>query len=220
MEMDYGSVTEGLQQLKHTSPYSKFFGSQSHGSEVNPTIDERVLSDFEAQYRVVLPADYRGFLLQVGNGGAGPSYGLFPLGIEDGGTDAGPQPWQEDDGFVGIVSQPFPHDMAWNDLSGRPEFDEEHGDDPEWVDQYQRDLDAWEKTYWCTSQVNGAIPICHLGCALRQWLVITGPEAGNVWNDDRAEAGGLKPLQQNGRPRTTFLQWYCDWLDKSLKVLE
>ena len=52
--------------------------------------------------------------------------------------------------------------------------------------------------YWNATQVNGAIPICHLGCCLRQWLVVTGPEAGNVWDDVRADYAGFKPVQSKG----------------------
>jgi hypothetical protein len=45
---------------------------------------------------------------------------------------------------------------------------------------------------------------------------VTGSEAGNVWNDFRSDYRGLEPLQQKGRKRVTFLQWYMDWLDEAL----
>ncbi len=67
--------------------------------------------------------------------------------------------------------------------------------------------------------MNGAIPICHLGCALRQWLVVTGPEAGNIWCDYRADRRGIYPLSAPGKERVTFYQWYRDWLDDVLKAL-
>jgi hypothetical protein len=31
--------------------------------------------------------------------------------------------WSENDGFVGILSKPFPHRGPWNDLSGEPVYD-------------------------------------------------------------------------------------------------
>lgn len=34
---------------------------------------------FEARYNVKLPPEYVFFITQVGNGGAGPYYGLYPL---------------------------------------------------------------------------------------------------------------------------------------------
>jgi hypothetical protein len=60
--------------------------------------------------------------------------------------------------------------------------------------------------------VNGAIPVCHIGCALRRWLVVTGPERGHIWCDDRADQRGLYPLRLHGADRVTFIDWYLDWL--------
>ncbi len=61
----------------------------------------------------------------------------------------------------------------------------------------------------------GAIVISHLGCAARQWLIITGPEAGRIWSDNRADDEDLAPLlDQHGAPMT-FGRWYLNWLDES-----
>jgi hypothetical protein len=130
------------------------------------------------------------------------------------------RPWTENDWFVGVLSEPFPHTGPWNDLSEKPLYDESRENDPEWEDEYQRQMSSWrERVYWNTANVNGAVPICHRGCALRQWLVVTGPEAGNVWDDHRVDLRGLKPVQQAGRERVAFLQWYCSWLDEALRQL-
>ena len=217
---DFSAISNGLLRLRLAKSRVKVFGSEGHMFACNATLSESVVREFEAQYRIVLPVDYRSFLLEVGNGGAGPAYGLFPLGMEDGGTGDGPRPWYENDGFVGNLAAPFPHRRPWNDLAGKPEYKEELEDDSSWEDEYQRKKGLWEQVYWATANVNGAIPICHLGCAMRQWLVITGPEAGNVWDDNRADYGGLKPTQCGTRKRTTFLQWYKTWLEDALRQLE
>jgi hypothetical protein len=194
------------------------FGSETHGFRVFPPLSEERVRAFEAKHRIVLPLEYRGFLMNIGNGGAGPYYGLFKLGEMDDGFEH--KAWTEDGGFVGILSEPFPHTEPWNDLTGKPQFDEERENDHEWEYEYNRQLDDWENShYWNTRHVNGAIPICHLGCALRQWLVVTGAEAGNVWNDDRVDLRGLSPLQQGTLRRVTFLQWYTFWLDEGMEAL-
>lgn len=65
---------------------------------------------------MTLPGDFRTFLAAIGNGGAGPFYGVFPLGKVDDNFDL--RDWTEVD--VGILSEPFPFDEEWNDLSAKP----------------------------------------------------------------------------------------------------
>lgn len=218
MEAEFAAIRAGLQQLQMSASPPNLFGSQSHGFHTHSPLSEENVREFEFRHHITLPQDYRGFLIHVGNGGAGPAYGLFKLGEMDDGFED--ESWIEDGGFVGVLSEPFPHTGPWNDLSAMPVYDESREDDPAWSEEFERLRDAWEdRVYWNTANVNGAIPICHLGCAKRQWLVVTGPEAGNVWDDRRADLGGLEPVRQVGRERVTFLQWYLSWLDDALRQL-
>ena len=57
----------------------KCFGSQAHAFRLNPPIAEAEVHRFEHRHGISLPDDYRAFLIQAGNGGAGPYYGLLPL---------------------------------------------------------------------------------------------------------------------------------------------
>ena len=58
---------------------SALFGATVHHYQLNPPASEGLLREFETRNEVSLPADYRQFLLQVSNGGAGPYYGLYEL---------------------------------------------------------------------------------------------------------------------------------------------
>lgn len=219
MEADFAVIRDDLRRLRASIARLNVFGSQAHGFRMHPALSEEEVKQFEARHHITLPSEYRGFLIHVGNGGAGPAYGLFKLGEMDDGF--GHEVWKEKDGIIGVLSLPFPHTGPWNDLSEEPVYDEFRESDPDWKEEYQRQMDAWEdRVYWNTANVNGAIPLCHLGCALRQWLVVTGPEVGNVWDDYRTDHGGLKPLQQADRQRVTFLQWYRSWLDDALRQLQ
>ncbi len=197
-----------IKRLQSAPPKSTF-GADSHGFELYPSLTDSEVADFEEQHGVALPPEYRDFLVHIGNGGAGPAHGVFRLGVMDNGF--GHAKWHAKSDFVGDLSAPFPLTGAWNDLTGEPEYDETN------EDQYEIDLEVFEQRYWSTENVNGAVPVCHLGCAYRQWLVVTGDEAGNVWCDDRADRKGIYPLADDASTRFTFVQWYRQWLDGLLE---
>ena len=46
---------------------------------LRPALAEAAAARFERKHTVVLPAGYRAFLTTLGDGGAGPYYGLEPL---------------------------------------------------------------------------------------------------------------------------------------------
>jgi len=174
---------------------------------MNPVLSASEATAFERDHKIVLPSDYRQFITEVGNGGAGPFYGVFPLGVMD--HNLGQRPWNEDDGFVGILSKPFPFREEWNDRSGYPEAELLKGD----VTEYDRQIEQFDERYWSSELVNGAFPICHEGCALRIWLVVTGEQAGRLWEDRRSESAGLRPVRLSDGSAATFSEWYKEWLD-------
>lgn len=55
------------------------FGSQNHHYEWAPVIPLSQVREFERRHCIQLPQGYVDFLTQVGNGGAGPDYGLYSL---------------------------------------------------------------------------------------------------------------------------------------------
>lgn len=207
-EFDIPSFRAAISRLRGLQP--NVFGSDGHGFQMNPVLSESEAAAFERDHKIVLPSDYRQFVTEVGNGGAGPFYGVFPLGFMDHNFDQ--RPWQENDGFVGALSEPFQFQQEWNDLSGNPEADLMKGDETE----YQRQIEQFEGKYWSCELMNGALPICHEGCALRIWLVVTGKQAGKLWEDRRSEYKGVRPVPLAGGSTATFSEWYGEWLDGCL----
>ena len=59
------------------------FGAEHHRFELGPRLPEVVVAEFEDRHEVELPPEYRRFLIELGNGGAGPGYGLTPLNRAD-----------------------------------------------------------------------------------------------------------------------------------------
>lgn len=68
-----------LNILKKYDPTLKVFGSSWHKYESNPKLKESEIEEFEENEGVKLPQGYRDFLKNIGDGGAGPSYGLYSL---------------------------------------------------------------------------------------------------------------------------------------------
>ncbi len=68
-----------LEQARQSDAEYKQFGAATHKYQLNPPAALADVEAFEQQLGCTLPEAYRSFLLQAGNGGAGPFYGLFSL---------------------------------------------------------------------------------------------------------------------------------------------
>ncbi|HKV94942.1 MAG TPA: SMI1/KNR4 family protein [Candidatus Angelobacter sp.] len=212
-ELNRAYVIHALQRLKRSNV--KMFGSDAHQFLLKPCLSLREISEFESNHEIVLPEDYRKFISGVGNGGAGPAYGFFPLGCMDAAIGEGFRAWRENDGLMGDLSEAFAFNAPWNDLSGMPAW---NGGESE-NESYEKARDEFDRRYWSSTLMNGAIPVCHLGCALRVWLAVSGAEAGNLWYDYRADYRGLLPVALKGGSRATFTSWYSEWLEENLALL-
>lgn len=209
--LDPTFVRESLQRLARARV--KVFGANGHNFKLNKPLPDSEVAAFERLHHIRLADDYRTFITEIGNGGAGPYYGIFPLGYMDDGFELAP--WDKGNSLVGNLAAEFPYREAWNDLTGRPP-DELAEEDEE---EYERQLHAFEERYFAPSVMNGSFPICHMGCALRVWLVVTGQERGRVWRDSRADDAGVSPmLLKDGSP-ASFSGWYMEWLEEALSLL-
>ena len=212
MTLDRTSVVDALVDLERKDRRCAVFGSAEHQYRLNPPLPATTLEAFEEKHGVSFPDDYRYFITVIGNGGAGPFYGLFPFGEEEAGRS-----W-EDAEAIGDLAEPFPYIEAWN-LS--KEFWNQEPDPPPDTPPEEEDrmMAAWDQElmehYWNPQVMNGAIPICHRGCGLSQWLVVNGPQRGYVWNDDRADYAGISPLRDTDGKQVTFTDWYLTWLENA-----
>ncbi len=216
--LDKSTVILRLAYLDRKDPRRKIFGANGHDYKLRPTVPISVIELFEERHGISLPHDYRSFIAEIGNGGAGPVYGLLPFGKDDDDRN-----W-ESGGLVGDLSKPFSHTGAWNlpesFWNGEPD---PAPDTP--LEEQDRLWEAWDQEleahYWSPTIMNGAIPICHRGCALRQlrWLVINGDQTGFVWNDDRVDDRGIAPLLGKSGEPLTFAGWYMEWLEESIREL-
>lgn len=208
MSLDPQDIHDRLRRLAARDRSRVVFGAMSHKYALNPPLDAAVLDAFDREHEIVLPHDYRHFLTHIGDGGAGPWYGVNPFGHDDDGR------W-EDTLLVGDVGQPFRFSAPWN-LSEEFWESDPRGAEGISLEDEDRLVEEWDRrendAYWNPALMNGAIPISHLGCALRQWLVVHGPQRGFIWNDFRADQRGLSPVSGADGSPLTFTAWYLAWL--------
>ena len=202
-------IKEKLSRLKALDLDFLIFGADSHTYNFNPTLSENEVSVFEQEHNIRLPEEYRLFITQIGNGGAGPFYGLYTLKDNEG------------DGSEEDIKFPFPFSAA-NPFNLRDlllNLDILYYD----ANTSQNENTAWEElnkkivseSYSRTNR--GTIYLCTEGCGMYSVLVVNGAEYGNVWFVDLTNGLGVFPIidPATGKP-VGFFRWYELWLDSAI----
>lgn len=217
------------------------FGAKSHLYRFRPPLTGADVFNFEEKYEIILPTDYRDFLLDCGNGGAGPYFGINKL------DEAIDSSFEEDTTFL---KSEFSFTESWNWPPGvfeildgilRPGgvqmsdfFYQKYMQTSEWdiPNEEWRGLkllagnidsgvqkcfsEMFQSNYFGKKVSKGAIKICDYGSNLQFLLVITGPERGNVWFDRRYDYQGLTPVLDEEGNKMDFYSWYMNWVEKGI----
>lgn len=154
MEERLARIRSKLDSIRRRWFRRSSFGEESHRFVLQPPITDPVLEAFESAHGVRLPEEYREFLLQLGDGGAGPGYGLLSL------DKAAAFPQADDDPPANYLSRLCPL---------RPEVSR------------MRD---WLTSIDCSDdeRYQGTIVLCDHGCCNYAVLVVSGPARGCVVN--------------------------------------
>jgi len=190
--MDWNAIRERIKQLRELewpaewgsddeTTIGDFYG-WCHRYRLETPLAADKLATFERQHGITLPHDFRQFLTQLGNGGAGPDYGIFALGQGE------EEPLPE--AVLKNLCTSFALDERWNDTGLLEE--------PE--------------RYYGYELLAGAMPIATHGCAMDYWLVVSGPHKNEIWFDKRTDGEGVEPVCEMDGRHTTFGQWYARWL--------
>lgn len=175
--------------------YSNNFEVADYKFVMNAPIAESELLAFEETYQIRLPEDYREFLLNVGNGGAGPYHGLLLL-----------EKWFDYENPTGdtlkAIIEEFDFDPVAH-LAG--EFLIEPDPMKNYGASYIGELDYSDKTK------HGTIALCDQGCLFYSLLVVRGHYKGRVCH--ACYSGGEDYYYM---PDENFLAWYERWLDETL----
>lgn len=173
-----------LEQARAKDPDFARFGAYSHQYKLAAPASEEAIRKFEEQQGVRLPEEYRDFLTFIGNGGAGPYYGLYGLkALEDDLSDSRGLRWCRS--LEEPVIYPKMSEEEW-DRNVNPESRRKG-----------------EKVYPYT----GVLPIGTQGCTLMTGLMLTGPYRGQVVYYDNDFCGPPFFVREKG-----FRSWYERWL--------
>ena len=198
-------MVEKLAKIKALDRDFRLFGAERHRYELNEPLTNARLDDFEKRYRILLPPDYRLFLSKMGNGGAGPFYGIVEL---ENSLYTDMEHRREDEKTD--PSLPFPHtapQYMFDAEAAGAGFDEE-----EFYAQWHDPV-----------HVRGILRICNFGCGIFIDLVVNGAEYGNMWLSDIVNDYGIFPvgiMDDAPDERIGFLDWYEQWLDQCFKEME
>jgi hypothetical protein len=108
---DFKDLSEILRRLQDEDKELRVFGARTHKHNLRPPLTENEMQAFEQKHQVILPDDFRWFYTHIGNGGAGPYYGLESLDKAASDCDLSkPFIWTEkvDAEDVSEVGEPYP----------------------------------------------------------------------------------------------------------------
>jgi len=77
--IDAKQFPKRVHDLAERDSMRRLFGCELHKYKLGRRLTSFELDALESAYAIEIPAEYRAFLATVGNGGAGPGYGLVPL---------------------------------------------------------------------------------------------------------------------------------------------
>lgn len=186
-----------LKVLKEADREFEIFGAGEswggHFYKLNRPIAPDTMERFESKFAIKLPAHYKLFLTQVGNGGAGPAYGLIPLlsSIRAGIPKE-------------LVSETFAADTDQATQLMKLNFAER-----------TQGKNDWEYTL-IKIGFSGYLDLADYGCGEYAILVLTGSQKGKVWYRFERKAYPMYTEKKGVFKQLTFKSWYDDWLNQSL----
>ena len=165
----------------------KVFGSGAHDYRLKPPATLEEVRQFEHRFHLTLPPEYVFFLTKVGNGGAGPYYGLYSL--------------EELGKYTEYLNQ-----YTEADRDGLPAFIQREMSARDWAAAMEEAEEADDEEYdrLMKRVCSGLLVIGTQGCTYDHLLMWKGGEQGKVvyidWN--------LEPEYGPFFTGMTFLQWY------------
>ncbi len=192
-----------LEQARRIDPRLEMFGASNHQYRLGLPVDLTFVRSIEEEYHFQFPEDYVQFITEVGDGGAGPGYGLYPFGYYSTEAESTKETKTREIYLHGLGRelQLLPVDPEW--LENFCISKEDYKKNPEKYFQGSRGSFNWHNDV-----LYGPYGFFHLGtygCWRDFGLITAGERRGQVFIHDTEGAFELEA--------SSFQAFYQDWLD-------
>ena len=194
-------ILEILEQAHHIDPECELFGASGHQYRLNPPANLSFVRWVEERYNFRLPEDYFYFITEIGDGGAGPDYGICPFShFMNRGSSPGVDKFKE--AFRHSLAEPFaPWQMQADQVEEYAIVTREYYErNPERYFIYEKS----DENALCDT--DGFLKLGTHGCQWDFGIITTGERRGQVFDTDNEGAYGLVAY--------SFDEFYQNWLDR------
>lgn len=193
MDEQIERIRHNLERVRnrHLEHPARDYDRSYHNFKLRPRVRLSEVVAYEERYGFSLPEAYRRFILELGDGGAGPWNGIRSL-IR--GTDPG---MQEIEATCAALPTLITDDADLGETDWREKLL-----GPDWEELWEADENLFSR---------GTIRLSDEGCGHEIVLVVNGPTAGMVCSTDH----GFSPPRFCDPPG--FLDFYESWLNTVLR---
>ena len=185
-----------LRALAATDRGERRFGARQHHYRLAAPLGEERVRAIENELELRLPDDYRAYVTETADGGAGPYHGLLPLD----------HPVQR--GCMrGTFAFTAPDDAVDCDDDGASA--DERGEASESGRGHEARVGERGEAKRARAVYAGVIGLGHVGCGQMALLVVRGEAAGEVWLDAREAEAGVGPIAPS------FGAYLEDWVERT-----
>lgn len=195
-----------LAQAREIDSGLNLFGTKHHQYRLEPPVPEEFVRDVEEKCGFTLPVDYRRFITEVGDGGAGPSYGIVPFGgfwkrgyfQENRFAEQRRERWRHSLARPFSVRPMQPEDPDNYGICGPKDYEKS----PESYFVWVKPEDEQEERWPC----DGYFGLGDIGCGWGYGVVLNGKHRGRIFTTDHEKGFALDA--------DSFDAFYSGWLAK------
>lgn len=189
-----------LIQAQRMDPQMEMSGVSEHQYRLKPPVDLAFVRATEEEYHFQFPEDYVQFITEIGDGGAGPGYGLYSFGFYRTKAKSARDAKMRNTYLNGLSKELRLLPMNLAELEEFCISEKEYQQNPE-----KYFINSPESFNWDNDTPYGFFHLGTYGCARDYGLVTTGERRGQIFIYDIE--GGYELEAES------FEKFYQNWLD-------